>query len=204
MRSRVSSVVAFVPVAAFGLFVSACSGCSKETPPDPTATAATAAPSAAPTVAAAATAVPVVAAAAASNVPVKIGSVAPKAGDGGAADSGPALAVAAAPAADAAAPPAAAGKSGYADEIPKPCTDGMGRLGLMTFTDLGGGKVKIGTAKNSSAACTRQAATQYSCDWIVEGTPTGTFVAKFDPAKKSVSGSIAKGKMFTCPPSSQR
>lgn len=73
----------------------------------------------------------------------------------------------------------------------------------MTFTDQGGGKVRI-TAKNASANCTRNAPTQYTCDWTVDGAPTGSFNAKLDPAHKSVSGSLAKGKMFSCPPSSQQ
>lgn len=194
-------------------------GCAKcgntESGPAPEGSAVPAAASAAPAASAAApvpgTAAPAAgepAAKAAGKASAPTGSAAPVASGSAAASGAP---VASAPPSVSAAPSAAptpsasaAVKSAASSDIPKPCDDSFGRLGRLTFTDLGGGKVKITGAKGSSAMCTRQEPTKFMCDWNVEGKPTGSFPAKFDPEKKSVNGSIDKGKMFGCSPSSQK
>jgi hypothetical protein len=188
---------------AFGL--SACSGCSKKTEPtpaDPIAPPSSATPSASAAENEVPAAVPGVTARA-----QPVAKAAP-ASDAGAivtaAASAPVpVAPASAAVVDAGSAAVTASPAKSSDEIPKPCKDGFGRLGTLTFSDLGGGRVRISSSKNASALCTRAAPTQYQCDWVVEGKPTGTFAAKLDPARKSVSGSIAKGQMFSCPPSSQ-
>ncbi len=181
-----------------------CSGCEKpasvEAQPS-TTTAATSAPTASaapvPTAAAAPSSEPAKTAVAKSAPPIPSASAVPSA------SAQPTASASAAPSAAPAPAPTPTNAASSAD-IPKPCNDSFGRLGLMTFTDVGGGKVRITTTKNASASCTRNAATQYTCDWTIDGAPAGSFPAKFDPAKKSVSGSISKGKMFSCPPSSQQ
>lgn len=200
---------------AFGvlLTVTGCHGCEKKAAPDvstatpePSASAAVAASAEPATPAAAAKGVVAAKGVAATTVAASSSGAAAIASAAPSASASSALTTtAAAPSAVASAAPAPgpSGTSTASSDIPKPCNDGFGRLGRITFTDLGGGKVRVTGSNNASANCSRVAPTQYQCDWVVDGKPTGSFGAKFDPAHKSVNGSIAKGKMFSCPPSSQ-
>jgi hypothetical protein len=209
-RPRLFALLPFA-CAALALPLAACDGCAKKPATTDVPAVASADPAGSSSAAPATDPSAIASAGPGGAKPI---TAARAAGDGGGSDaaapvasaapSGSVVALASAVAAPSASASAAPGKSSYADEIPKPCTDGMGRLGLLTFTDLGGGRVRVSSAKNASASCTRTAPTQYQCDWVIDGKPTGSFTDRFDPAHKSVQGSIAKGQMFTCPPSSQR
>ncbi|MBK6692768.1 MAG: hypothetical protein IPG50_11245 [Myxococcales bacterium] len=176
------------------------SGCSKGDAPktEPSASASALSAPAAPSAPAASASAAV--AVAGGSTPRAYAPAKPPTGDASApapVDAGAAVAVV-----DAAAPAPAAADAGAAasanDEVPKACDDAFGRLGRLTFTSFAPGKVRIAGAKGSSAICSRLEPTKYTCDWIVEGKPTGSFPARFDAAKKSVNGSIDKGKMWNC------
>lgn len=194
-------------VASILAFVTGCDGCGKKDAPQSDAPAASAPSSAhAP----ADSGAPAPSAEGLPSTPTAAqpaakatGSVAPPAPASASASASASAAASAAPTPSASSSSGPPGKSAYADEIPKPCTDGFGRLGAMTFTDLGGGRVRI-SAKNASAVCTRGAPTRYQCDWTVDGKPIAGQAAKLDSANKSVNGSVGQGKMWSCPPSSQR
>ena len=81
--------------------------------------------------------------------------------------------------------------------LPKPCEDK--RLGTVTFTDVGGGKVKIATTNKNHADCARTTdAKILNCDWVDEtGKPKGRHIAHIDP-KNQIGGTFDGNHLWSC------